>query len=200
LDKVIAKLHEKYRARTAHADQVARLSRELFAGLAGLHGLSEKQGALLEDAAYLHDLGHFVSRKKHHLHSYHIVLHDRLLEEWQEQRRLQVALLVLNHRKKKPYFPEIAKEKQVKLKRLAALLRIADGLDAAHDQRAVLEQVRLLDGGRVELMLSGMELTPHLSKIEGKFALALKMWPVVFELNNEKEKVILKHNCILTKT
>ena len=47
--------------------KVARLANDLFRGFEGVHKLPPHYGRLLEAAAYLHDVGHYVSDTRHHI-------------------------------------------------------------------------------------------------------------------------------------
>ena len=60
----------RYGVSLEHARQVAGIANALFTALEPLHQLPPACGKLLEAAAYLLDVGHFVSATSHHKHSY----------------------------------------------------------------------------------------------------------------------------------
>jgi exopolyphosphatase / guanosine-5'-triphosphate,3'-diphosphate pyrophosphatase len=121
-----------------HARQVARLALALFDGLATLHALPASARGLLEAAALLHDVGHAVSANRHHKHTYYLVLNADIPGFSDAERRL-VALVARYHRRSAP---ERAREDLKDLspadfrtvRRLVAILRIADALDRSHHQ------------------------------------------------------------------
>ncbi len=133
-----------------HAFHVAELARQLFDELAPLHGLGERERELLEAAAYLHDIGSRVAPagKNHHKES------ARLIEahSWEDLTPLEVCLVALMaryHRKDLPglgdkEFAALTLEDQRRVQILAALLRIADGLDSSHQQSLRRVQVETL--------------------------------------------------------
>ena len=56
-----------------HAEQVARLALSLFDQLRPIHEMGADLRLVLEMAALLHDVGHFVSRKSHHRHGEYLI-------------------------------------------------------------------------------------------------------------------------------
>jgi exopolyphosphatase/guanosine-5'-triphosphate,3'-diphosphate pyrophosphatase len=125
---------------TTHGEQVRKLSRALFTQLRDLHGLPDELGVLLEVAALLHDVGEVVHTRGHHKHSEYMIRFGRIPGLDGEAREL-VALLARSHRKQlsdvRKVFAEadLTKERRAQLKKLAALLRLADALDSGHRQR-----------------------------------------------------------------
>lgn len=151
LDRILAEDQEKYindamkkvflLAETCyyekeHAHQVTRLSLKLFDELKDLHNLDTDCRFLLQAAAILHDIGWIAGGKFHHKKACAIILKDRTLP-FDTERRTIVALVARYHRRafpkeNHPYFSEISPKAKRIVKRLAALLRIADGLDRGH--------------------------------------------------------------------
>ncbi|HTC24388.1 MAG TPA: Ppx/GppA phosphatase family protein [Gemmatimonadales bacterium] len=119
-----------------HVEHVRVLARQLFDQLAGPLGSSPDEWPLLEAAALLHDVGQLVSYRKHHKHSFQLITHaDRL--DLSARDRALVALASRYHRKKgpsrkHPEFAALGAEDQAVVRRVSALLRVADGLDRGH--------------------------------------------------------------------
>lgn len=124
----------------AHGEQVRKLAASLFRQLRDLHQLSDRHGVLLEVAALLHDIGEVVNLRGHHKHSEYMIRWGRIPGLLDDEREL-VALAARCHRKPlgdvKKVIAEAAlsKEQRSQLRRIAALLRLADGLDTEHRQR-----------------------------------------------------------------
>lgn len=138
----------------AHGEHVARLAARLFADLAPLHKLDAEWGRRLREAARLHDIGLAEGRKGHHKAGMRLIAGDLSLDLTPEDRPF-VALLARYHRRALPsrrhrrfaVLPRCAREA---VRRCAALLRVADGLDYTHaglisdvDARAGRRTVRL---------------------------------------------------------
>jgi exopolyphosphatase/guanosine-5'-triphosphate,3'-diphosphate pyrophosphatase len=124
-----------------HARQVARLSLQLFDQLAGAHGLPASARSLLEAAALLHDVGHAVSPQRHHKHTYYLV-QNADIAGFSDQERQQVALVARYHRRTppdrgRPDLETLGPAELRQLRRLVALLRVADALDRSHHQQVV---------------------------------------------------------------
>ncbi len=135
---VVESLAQRYGVAMRHARQVALLSHELFEALQSLHRLPATAGELLEAAAYLHDIGHFVSNMGHHKHSYYLVANSDM-PGFTDKEREVVANLCRFHRKSMPQprhsqFQLLSADEKKTVIALAPLLRIADALDRSHEQ------------------------------------------------------------------
>lgn len=120
----------------AHVEQVRVLALTLYDRLGEALGCDPAERHLLEAASLLHDVGQVVSYRRHHKHSYQLIMHaDRLRLSARE--RVLVALVSRYHRKTRPRkkHPEYARlpdADRAVVRRLAGLLRVADGLDRGH--------------------------------------------------------------------
>jgi exopolyphosphatase/guanosine-5'-triphosphate,3'-diphosphate pyrophosphatase len=119
-----------------HVEHVRHLALQLHDQLAKELGSTPAERALLEAASLLHDVGQLVSYRKHHKHSYQLIMHAERLGLSARDRAL-VALISRYHRRtgprrKHPEFAALSSEDQGVVRRVSALLRIADGLDRGH--------------------------------------------------------------------
>ena len=71
-------LGKKFKIDTAHAQQVARLCATLFQELEELHDLGRREALILTAAALLHETGHLIGSRDHHLHSLYIIRHNEV--------------------------------------------------------------------------------------------------------------------------
>ncbi|HJU68376.1 MAG TPA: HD domain-containing protein, partial [Gemmatimonadaceae bacterium] len=88
------------------------------------------------DAALLHDIGYHISYERHHKHSYYLILHAELLG-MSPADQVVVANVARYHRGSPPKkrhrnFGVLDRELRARIKRLAAILRVADGFDRGH--------------------------------------------------------------------
>lgn len=121
-----------------HARQVARLALQLFDQLAGVHGLPASARSVLEAGALLHDVGHAVSPQRHHKHTFYLV-QNADIAGFSDQERHLVALVARYHRRTppergRPDLEDLRPGELRQLRRMVALLRIADALDRSHHQ------------------------------------------------------------------
>jgi exopolyphosphatase/guanosine-5'-triphosphate,3'-diphosphate pyrophosphatase len=127
-----------------HTHHVARLSLRLFDELEPLHGLGVVERFWLRCSALLHDIGWIEGQKGHHKTSLRLVLdaQDLLFDERERQ---IVGSIARYHRGALPkdkhrYFAPLSPVDQRRVTILAAILRVADGLDRRH--RSVVDDLR----------------------------------------------------------
>lgn len=139
-----------------HARRVTDLALSLFDQTVDLHGLGPQERNLLDFAGLLHDVGAAVAQSAHHKHSLYIIGNAEI--EGFTQRELKLmANIARYHRKGLPSahhveYVALSAEDRRLVRRLGALLRLADGLDLDHFQ--VVEAVRVARTGdalRLEL-------------------------------------------------
>ena len=161
-----------------HVQQVSRLALELFDALEDLHSLGDHDRLLLESAALLHDIGWSVARdgKGHHRAS------ARLIREhsWTVFNAESVTILAQvarYHRKSVPTleheeFAALSPAERLRVQQLAALLRIADGLDRSHQQRIQELAVELQPGRIIVRLATERTASRELAAAEKKSDLA----------------------------
>lgn len=121
---------------TKHTNQVARLALAIFDELKGLHGLGGKHRCSLEYAALLHDIGWKEGGKGHNKTSRQLILDASGLPFARRERRI-IACVARYHRGPLParrhrtYGKLLVRDQRV-VRVLAAILRVADGLDRGH--------------------------------------------------------------------
>jgi exopolyphosphatase/guanosine-5'-triphosphate,3'-diphosphate pyrophosphatase len=130
---------------TTHGEHVRQLARALFHQLHDVHGLPDDRSVLLEVAALLHDVGEVVNVRGHHKHSEYMIRWARI-PGLDDTAREMIALMARTHRKDAARAKQIINESSVlskelrgQVRKLTALLRVADGLDWEHRSR--VEQV-----------------------------------------------------------
>ncbi len=134
----------------SHTDQVARIALSLFDDLRSLHRLGETSRDLLEGAALLHDVGWSVAGEDHHKHSRDLVSRAPF-RHTPGRERARIAALCRYHRGKAPgarhrEFEPLPEGEREEIRRLAAILRIADGLDRGHRGAARRVRARIGEG------------------------------------------------------
>ncbi|MGO9254971.1 MAG: Ppx/GppA family phosphatase [Bryobacteraceae bacterium] len=140
----------RYGVSLEHARKVAHIAGLLFTPLHPLHQLPPAAGKLLEAAAYLLDVGHYISGVSHHKHSYYVVANSDM-PGFTDRERLLIASLCRYHRKSMPspvhgVYQSLSAEERRVLMHLTPILRLADNLDRSHEQSIDGVECRLLDG------------------------------------------------------
>jgi exopolyphosphatase / guanosine-5'-triphosphate,3'-diphosphate pyrophosphatase len=131
---------QQFAARThfeePHAVHVQKLALQLFDAIGSRLGCPPDDRETLRDAALLHDTGYHISYTDHHKHAYHLIVHADLLGVSPEE-QVVMANVARYHRGPVPKakhrtFAQLTREQQARVRRLAAILRVADGFDRGH--------------------------------------------------------------------
>ncbi|MBE7411025.1 MAG: Ppx/GppA family phosphatase [Leptospiraceae bacterium] len=122
-----------------HSLHVKNLALKIFDELLDIHKCSGEEREYLEAAAILHEIGLGISHSSHHKHSYYIIRNAEAMVGFNFTEIEIIALIARYHRKSSPKpkhleFQKLSAENQLLVKKLAGILRIADGLDRNHKQ------------------------------------------------------------------
>ena len=156
-------LGERFRYDASHAHQVARLAVSLFDDLRAEHGLSARHRLRLEVAALLHDIGIFVNLRGHHKHAQYILSVSEIFGLSRDDMAI-ISNIARYHRRAAPnksHLPYMAldSDARVEVNKLAAILRVANALDADHLQKVGAVKVLREDDHWVLEVEGGGDLT-----------------------------------------
>ncbi len=153
-DAAIERLAAACSGEVEHGRTVAALAGRIFEQLATPLDLPAGDRLLLECAARLQDVGYVINYDQHHKHSYHLIRNSRLPGLRPHDLEL-IANVARYHRgalpkKKHENLSRLAADDQRRVQRLAAILRIAGGLDRSRSQQ-VRDVLASVDDGRAVL-------------------------------------------------
>jgi len=134
--RAVESLAARCKSERRHGRQVAGLALHIFDGLASMHGLGRTERFLLACGAMLHDIGWLAGGGSHHKASLRLILESADLP-FNRRERLMVGSIARYHRKASPrlahgHFAALAARDRGVVEKLAALVRLADGLDRSH--------------------------------------------------------------------
>jgi exopolyphosphatase / guanosine-5'-triphosphate,3'-diphosphate pyrophosphatase len=135
-DRSIRELAERCHFEKKHSLAVREIALRLFDGIGARLGLGPEDRQVLSDAAVLHDIGYHINYDRHHKHSYHLILHADLLGVTPEE-QVMIANVARYHRGTEPRrkhanYGGLDRALRQRVKKLSAILRVADGLDRGH--------------------------------------------------------------------
>jgi exopolyphosphatase/guanosine-5'-triphosphate,3'-diphosphate pyrophosphatase len=195
----VVELAERCQYAADHAHQVARLALAVFDQTRGTHGMTDREREWLEYAAILHDVGVHISYERHHRHSYYLIKNGDL-RGFEPDEVEMIALIARYHRRATPKkahegYGRLAPAARRRVKRLASMLRLAEGLDRSHAQPIgtlvlhdrgddYLVQIHPTGDPELELWAAGRHVGP-LEDLLGR--------PVRFELTGPTEGSDARH-------
>ncbi len=162
----VERLARRWNVEWMHARCVAKLADEIFQSTHSLHQMTETEREWLRFAAILHDAGAAVGMARHHKHSYYLITHGDLTG-FSSEEIATIAAVARYHRggrpkERHPEWEPLDPWRRQSVEKLAAILRVADGLDRGHRQnvesvacrlrqKKVIFEVRSLDDAAAEL-------------------------------------------------
>ena len=131
----------------AHAVQVTKLALELYGGLPPPKKNREWEREWLEYASLLHDIGYINGVRRHHKVSEAMICRADLIGFRRSEKQI-IAAVARAHRKRfpdadDPVFDGLGDDDRESVRRLAGVLRIADGFDRTHRGLITSAQMRV---------------------------------------------------------
>ena len=141
----VTSLRRRHGDHLAHSDHVSDLATTIFTETLEVHGVSPRYVPLLQAGSLLHNVGLAEDATLHHVRGRDIVALEGL-RGYSDEERAAVACLVMFHRKRvrpddEPLFQSLGKDLRAVTLRLAAILRVADGLDYCGTHLAQIARV-----------------------------------------------------------
>ncbi|HEY6331858.1 MAG TPA: Ppx/GppA phosphatase family protein [Blastocatellia bacterium] len=143
----VMSIARRYGYDSAHSHHVARLAVKIFDQTREIHGMGDQERDLLEYAAVLHDIGYHIAHNNHHRHSLYLIKNSEM-PGFTGNESAVIATVARYHRGSMPTGARDVKarrehedylwlnpQSQQTVRRLASILRIADGLDRSYQQR-----------------------------------------------------------------
>jgi len=148
-ERSVRELAERTHYEEPHSKHVQKLALQIFDSIGQRLGCTADDRKLLSDAALLHDIGYHISYDKHNKHSYHLIEHAELLGVTPAE-QIVVANVARYHRgaeprKKHVNYGGLDKSMRDTIKRLSAILRVADGFDRGHADAVAEIKVRWME-------------------------------------------------------
>jgi exopolyphosphatase/guanosine-5'-triphosphate,3'-diphosphate pyrophosphatase len=193
----VVELGERCGYWSEHAQHVTRLALSIFDQSRSVHGFGDRERNWLEYGALLHDVGVHISYERHHRHSYYLIKNGDLRGFDPKETEI-IALIARYHRQATPKkshegYSDLNGALRRTVKTLAAMVRLAEGLDRSHSQALAgidlyprgddyLARLRATGDAELELWAAHRHVAP-LEAVLGK--------PIRFEVVHESKEPAL---------
>jgi exopolyphosphatase/guanosine-5'-triphosphate,3'-diphosphate pyrophosphatase len=129
----------RYLTSHSHRQIVTELALHLFDRLKQIHHLGKRERLLLQIAATVDDVGNYISQQGHYRHSAYILEANKIIGLSDEENQL-IAEVSRYHSSEspeinEPHFQRLDPKVQMKVAKLAAILRLADALDDSREEK-----------------------------------------------------------------
>lgn len=140
---IIASAHnisKRYQGNRKRAETLEQISLTIFDSMKKIHGMGKRERLLLQIASILHDCGKYISFTNLGECSYNIIMSTEIIGLSHQEREIVANVVKYNYNDFEYYdtvYSGIMTDKTVYLKiaKLTAILKIANGLDRSHKQK-----------------------------------------------------------------
>ncbi len=162
----------KYNFEEEHALHVTKLCHKLFLGVFRQMKLNESDWQLLEAASILHDIGQHIAYSEHHKHSYYLIKNTELVGYTDSEKDI-IANIAKYHRRSTPKndhasYHKLPGDDRERVYKLAAVLRIADGLDRSHVSAVEDFSVKITDKQVILALTAGRDISMEIEGVGKK--------------------------------
>ncbi len=140
---------KRYDSNVDHTGNVEKLALSIFDGIKKQVGLGQRERMILQLSCILHDCGKYVNMLNSTLYSYDIVMATEFIGLSEQEKRMIADVIKYNSW---PEVPEIHtltapldRKNYIRMLKLSAILRIANGMDRSHRQKIKKISVSLKD-------------------------------------------------------
>ncbi len=170
-----------------HTQQVTKFALKIFDSTLDLHHLGNPERFVLLCSSLLHDIGWVDGWKNHHKATLRIILSAPLLR-LSAKERLLVGTIARYHRgalpmRKHDHFAAIEPADKEKVLMLAGMLRLADGLDASHQQRITQLMIEITKKKLILHCSTNTELVEELEQLADKACLFIETFKHKVEID-----------------
>ncbi|GFI47414.1 exopolyphosphatase 1 [Lachnospiraceae bacterium] len=133
-------ISKRYRGSKKRGETLERIALTIFDSMKKVHGLGARERLLLQISTILHDCGKYISMANLGECSYSIIMATEIIGLSYEERQIVANVVKYNHLDFDYYetsgsLRDLDKEAYLKIAKLTAILRIANGLDRSHKQK-----------------------------------------------------------------
>lgn len=157
-------ISKRYMGSRKRGETLEKIALTIFDSMKRIHGLGARERLLLQIATLLHDCGKYISLVNLGECSYSIILATEIIGLSHVEREIVANVVKYNHLDFE-YFDEMGRmstldrESYLKIAKLTAILRVANGLDRSHKQKFKDVKTRLMDNELVITVETNEDIT-----------------------------------------
>lgn len=158
-------ISKRYMGSKSRRETLQKIAVEIFDNTKKIHGLGKRDRLLLQVATMLHDCGKYISMINLGDCSYNIIMSTEIIGLSHKERTIVANVVRYNHEpfdyfgSGSPYLEGLSHDEYLKVAKLTAILRVANGLDRTHKQKFKNVKVAIEDKELVINIDSGEDIT-----------------------------------------
>lgn len=144
-------ISKRYMGSKSRRETLQQIALAIFDNTRKIHGLTARDRLLLQVATMLHDCGKYISMVNLGDCSYNIIMSTEIIGLSHKERTIVANVVRYNHEEfdhygdNSPYLQGFSYEEYLRVAKLTAILRVANGLDRTHKQKFKDVKVTLKD-------------------------------------------------------
>lgn len=133
-------ISKRYMGSRKRSETLEKIAMTIFDSMKRVHGLGKRERLLLQIATLLHDCGKYISMVNLGECSYSIIMATEIIGLSHVEREIVANIVKYNHMEFE-YYDEVGRvstldrESYLKIAKLTAILKVANGLDRSHKQK-----------------------------------------------------------------
>lgn len=153
---------KRYHTNRNHAQLIERLALSIYDKMKQVHGLGRRERLLLQIAALLHDCGKYINMSQAAQCSYNIIMATEIIGLSHVEQEIVANTVRFNSGDILP-FEELAgsslleRGEYMTIIKLAAILRLANGLDRSHKQKIREIKLNIKDNHTMQILVNSEE-------------------------------------------
>ncbi len=157
-------ISKRYMGSRKRGETLERIALTIFDSMKRIHGLGERERLLLRIATLLHDCGKYISMVNLGECSYSIITATEIIGLSHLEQEIVANVVKYNHMDFE-YYDEMGRmstldrESYLKIAKLTAILRVANGLDRSHKQKFKNVKTKLMDNELVITVETNEDIT-----------------------------------------
>lgn len=133
-------ISKRYRGSKRRSETLEQIALTIFDSMRRVHGLGKRERLLLQISTILHDCGKYISMANLGECSYSIIMSTEIIGLSHTEREIVANVVKYNHLEFDYYdmmgrFTTLDRQSYLKIAKLTAILRVANGLDRSHKQK-----------------------------------------------------------------